>query len=121
MAGLEDKWIEERGTQVDAKLLHAIGLINLLWNTCEHGLLPLFCAATKLRGQMALILVHDLGDVSISTKIRDALPLSPHDQDEKDAITYALGACPCNGVLLDDEVRVRFTAFHEQDLSSMGH
>jgi hypothetical protein len=90
MTDLEDKWIEERGTKVDAKLLHAIGLINLIWNTCEHGLLPIFCAATKIRGQMASILIHDLGDISISNKIRDALPLSQHDQDEKDAITYAL-------------------------------
>jgi predicted RecB family nuclease len=38
-----------------------------------------------------------------------------------EARKQALGACPCNVVLLDDEVRVRFTAFHEQDLSSVGH
>src|SRR5215471_16716202 len=33
---------------------------------------------------------------------------------------HALGACPCNGFLLHGEARVRFTAFHEQDLSSVG-
>jgi hypothetical protein len=31
-----------------------------------------------------------------------------------------LGACPCNGFLLDVESRVRFIVAHEQDLSSLG-
>lgn len=90
MTDLDDKWVRERSGQIDAKFLHAIGLVNLVWNTCEHCLLPLFCATTKITGKMALILVHDLGDTSISDKIRDALPLSSHDQNETDAITYAL-------------------------------
>ena len=37
-----------------------------------------------------------------------------------DLIIDRLGACPCNGFLLHGEARVRFTAFHEQDLSSVG-
>jgi LysR family glycine cleavage system transcriptional activator len=32
----------------------------------------------------------------------------------------ALGACPCNGFLLDVESRVRFIVAHEQDFSSLG-
>ena len=90
MANLDDIWISSKSSETDAKTLHALGSISLIWNACEYGLLALFCAATNTGARLAWIIIHDLGDVSISNKIRDALILSKNSEDKKGAILYAL-------------------------------
>jgi hypothetical protein len=74
MTDFADDWIRKHES-IDSKICHALGFINIVWNACEHGLLPLFRAVTNLRGQEAFILTHDMGDVTLTNKIREFLPL----------------------------------------------
>jgi hypothetical protein len=90
MADFDDPWIASRSRRIDPKILHALGLVNLSWNACEHGLLLLFCSTTNIGGKRALILTHDLGDVTLSNKIRDLMEISDHQPHEREAIERAL-------------------------------
>lgn len=90
MVDLADTWISSKSSKTDAETLHALGVVSLIWNACEYGLLPLFCTATNIDTRLAWIIIHDLGDIAISNKIHDALALSKHSEDEKEAILYAL-------------------------------
>jgi hypothetical protein len=93
----DDPWIAKQG--FDPKVLHALGAVNVAWNACEHGLIPLFCVATNTSLEAAQLMMHDLGDVTICNKIRDLLPLRPEYSDaEKQMIISALDAYDVNRI-----------------------
>jgi hypothetical protein len=91
----DDAWIEKAG--FDPKVLHALGVVNVAWNSCEHGLIPLFCAAANMGLERAQLMIHDLGDVTICNKITDLLTLRKDYTDaEKQMILSALEAYEVN-------------------------
>jgi hypothetical protein len=83
MALSDDPWIAEH-SYIDPERLHALGVITLWWNHCERNLFFLFCFVMGCTPRVGWILAHDLGDVSISTKIKEMLKLRPiaPDMDE---------------------------------------
>lgn len=53
--------------------LHALGLITLEWNSAEVFLFILFTVVSRLGGGVAWIMVRELGDVTLSTRIEGFL------------------------------------------------
>jgi hypothetical protein len=76
----DDPWIAEHSI-IDPERLHALGMITLWWNHCERNLFFLFCIVMGCSPRVGWILAHDLGDISISTKIKEMLKLRPPDSD----------------------------------------
>lgn len=98
MADLDDLWISSKSDKTVAETLHALGVVSLIWNACEYGLLPIFCAVTNIDTRLAWIIIHDLGDVATSNNIRDALATSKHSVSEKEAILYAIDLYDMNRI-----------------------
>jgi hypothetical protein len=93
----DDPWIDKQG--FDPKLLHALGAVNITWNACEHGLIPLFCIAANMTLEHGQGMMHDLGDVTVCNKIRDLLLLRREYSDaEKQMILSALDAYDVNRI-----------------------
>ncbi len=80
MALSDDPWIAEH-SYIDPERLHALGMITLWWNHCERNLFFLFCFVMQCTPRVGWILAHDLGDISISTKIKEMLKLRPVNPD----------------------------------------
>jgi hypothetical protein len=85
----DDPWIAEYSL-IDPERLHALGVITLSWNHCERDLFFIFCAVMGCTPRVGWILAHDLGDISISTKITEMLKLRPIDKDVDDLLRNAL-------------------------------
>jgi hypothetical protein len=67
---LSDEWIATH-TYLAPEKLHALGVITVLWNACETHLLVLFMMVAQLQPHTAWIIAHDLGDASLSERIRE--------------------------------------------------
>ena len=65
----DDEWIKSH-SPIEAEKLHALGLITFMWNACEYKLFELFHLTFGITPQLAWLLVHDLGSVSISDRIK---------------------------------------------------
>jgi hypothetical protein len=80
MALSDDPWIAEHSI-IDPERLHALGIISAHWTWCERHLLVLFCVAFNLTGKVGRIIAHDIGDVSLSNKIREAMKTQAEDPE----------------------------------------
>lgn len=67
---LADSWVK-RQKFLAPKKLHALGVISVFWNACETHLLVLFMMVARLPPHTAWIIAHDLGDTSLSERIRE--------------------------------------------------
>jgi hypothetical protein len=81
----DDPWIAEHSI-IDPERLHALGVITLWWNHCERNLFFLFCVVMNCSPRVGWILAHDLGDIQISTRIKEMLKLRPPDSDVNDLL-----------------------------------
>jgi hypothetical protein len=70
-----DPWIQANSFPVGAERLHALGVITLRWNMCEYGLFGVFCEVVSLPIEECWALVHNLGDVAISDRIKALMAL----------------------------------------------
>lgn len=81
MSLADDAWIE-KFSPIEAKKLHALGVITFMWNACEYKLFELFHLTFGITPQLAWLLVHDLGSIAISDRINafleNAFP-EPHN------------------------------------------
>jgi hypothetical protein len=68
----DDPWIAQYSV-VEPERLHALGMITLYWNHCERNLLALFCDTFNLVPRIGWIIAHDMGDVSMCSKIQGQL------------------------------------------------
>ena len=91
----DDEWIKSH-SPIEAEKLHALGLITFMWNACEYKLFELFHLTFGITPQLAWLLVHDLGSVSISDPIKafleNAFPEPRTIQNEIELIQNALEA-----------------------------
>src|SRR5450631_87221 len=85
----DDPWIAEHSI-IDPERLHALGMITLFWNHCERMLFFIFCFVFKFGPRLGWIIAHDLGDISISERIKELLKARPIDPDEQALILTAL-------------------------------
>ena len=76
---LDDPWIKAN-SPLSPERLHAIGLISLRWNECEFWHFQLFRTISKLPQQEAWALVFDLGDESISIRIKTFMGIRGHKE-----------------------------------------
>ena len=95
IAFTDDPWIAQRNP-IEAEKLHALGYITFVWNMCEFHLFNLLCLVFGLPPRLAWILVHEMGDVSMSDRIQSFLELGYANQDaikpEIEVIQNALAA-----------------------------
>jgi hypothetical protein len=91
----DDDWVKN-ASKIEPEKLHALGVITFMWNACEYKLFELFCVIFGITPQMAWLLVHDLGDVSISNRIsaflQNAFPEPNGVRREIEVIENALEA-----------------------------
>ena len=73
----DDPWIAEYSI-IDPERLHALGSIVLWWNHCERNLLFIFTTFVGVSQGMGWIIGHDLGDMALSTRIREILKRRDH-------------------------------------------
>jgi hypothetical protein len=85
----DDPWIAKNSI-IDPERLHALGMITLWWNHCERNLFFLFCYVMGCSPRVGWILAHDLGDISISTKIREMLKLYPGTSEADELLKCSL-------------------------------
>jgi hypothetical protein len=76
----DDPWIAENSI-IDPERLHALGMITLWWNHCERNLLFLFCVVFNVSRRVGWIIANDMGDISISNKMKEMLKVRPPDPD----------------------------------------
>ncbi|CEG08729.1 hypothetical protein BN961_02147 [Afipia felis] len=92
---LTDEWIDQYPT-IDAKKLHALGMVTFIWNACEYKLFELFHITTGLNPNMAWLLVHDLNSIAVADRLSAYLDHAFTDtsaiQQEIDLIKAALAA-----------------------------
>jgi hypothetical protein len=77
MALSDDPWIKEHSI-IDPERMHALGAIHVCWTPCERNLLLIFGGVFKIPNRLSWILGHDLGDISISAKISEAMKYIQH-------------------------------------------
>jgi len=87
----DDPWIAKHSI-IDAERLHAIGLIEFSWNHCERNHLRIFCDLLDLDDRKGWIIGYDMGDVSISERISEALQLSKFDEEARRVISHYIKA-----------------------------
>jgi hypothetical protein len=85
----DDPWIAQN-SYIDPERLHALGVITLWWNHCERNLFFLFCRVFNLRLRVGWIIAHDLGDISVSNKMREMMKLHPPESDVADLLKCCL-------------------------------
>jgi hypothetical protein len=86
----DDPWIAENSI-IDPERLHALGVITLFWNHCERMLFLIFCVVFQFTPRFGWIIAHDMGDISLSDRIREILKVRPTLlPDEKELILNAL-------------------------------
>jgi hypothetical protein len=85
----DDPWIAEHSI-IDPERLHALGMITLFWNHCERMLFFIFCFVFKFGPRLGWIIAHDMGDKSLSDRIKEHLKASPLLPDEQALILNAL-------------------------------
>jgi hypothetical protein len=68
MALADDEWVQ-KFSPIESEKLHALGLITFMWNACEYKLFEMFHLVYGITPEFAWVLVHDLGDISISNRI----------------------------------------------------
>jgi hypothetical protein len=68
----DDPWIAEYSI-IDPERLHALGAITLWWNHCERNHMLIFIHVLNLDRRRGWIIAHDMGDISMSDKIREAI------------------------------------------------
>lgn len=73
----DDPWIAEYSI-IDPEQLHALGSIVLWWNHCERNLLFIFTTIIGVSQGMGWIIGHDLGDMALSTRIREIMKRREH-------------------------------------------
>jgi len=98
----DDPWIAEHSI-IDPERLHALGMITLFWNHCERMLFMIFCFVFKFGPGFGWIIAHDMGDISLSERIKELLKVRPIDPAEQALILNALevyDACRQNRNLL---------------------
>ena len=75
----DDPWFQfvaGRSQSIDHLMLHAIGVIAHHWNHAERGLFHLFCEVTRIPDEECWALVHDLGDLAVSTRIKTIMRIN---------------------------------------------
>lgn len=90
---LADPWIKKYSS-MDARKLHALGVITLAWNGCEMNLLALFIKMARVPPRVGWIISHDLGDASLSERIIEIAKLraaqNPQEHDILDAVLHVV-------------------------------
>src|SRR4051812_31489294 len=84
-----DKWIALHSA-IEPARLHAIGVIAYFMNECERSQFYLFCDVIKLPEEEAWPLVFDLGDESVSIRIRTLMAVRAIDPKARDLVENAL-------------------------------
>lgn len=64
----DDPWVRAH-SPVSAATMHALGYLTFAWNLCEYWTNAIFCEALSVSEATAHIITHDLGDITIWTKI----------------------------------------------------
>lgn len=63
----DDPWITD--SIADPAKLHALGMVTVFWNMCEHALHGLFESVSRLPGDVSWAITHDMKDVTLCDKI----------------------------------------------------
>ncbi len=87
----DDPWMQLHST-IDPLRAHALGIVSVWWNHCERIHLRIFSQVLGIDREKGWIVGHDIGDVSLSEKINEALHLSQFDREWRLIITNYL-AC----------------------------
>ena len=85
----DDPWVAKYSI-IDPERVHALGVISLLWNYCERNLLFIFRHVLGIEGRRGWIVAHDMGDVSMCEKTREALNWSCYDDVWREVISSYL-------------------------------
>jgi hypothetical protein len=85
-----DAWIATHSLGLSAEKLHALGCITYEWAICEYNLFELFSAVKGGGARENWILVHDLGDLAVMSRIREIAKLRITDRPTTEAVEHAI-------------------------------
>lgn len=95
MADLKsDPWISSN-SPLSPERLHAIGLITFRWNECEFWHFQLFRCVSELPQSEAWALVFDIGDESISVRVKTLMEMRGYHKNGRALIENALAFYSC--------------------------
>jgi hypothetical protein len=94
MALSDDAWISEHSI-IDPERLPALGMITAFWNYCEQNLFFIFCAVFHLQTIVGWIIAHDMGDIAVSSRIKEMLKIDSPDSQLTDLILNGLEVYDC--------------------------
>jgi hypothetical protein len=75
---------------IDPERHHALGVITVFWNHCERMLFLIFCTIFKFSPRFGWIIAHDMGDISLSVRVRELLKVRPLEQAQQELILHLL-------------------------------
>jgi hypothetical protein len=81
----DDPWVAKYSI-IDPERLHALGTITLCWNHCERNHMLIFAHVLNLDQRRGWIVAHDMGDISMSDKIKEAVKWENYNTELAQAI-----------------------------------
>lgn len=114
----DDPWIAANSPIAPEKL-HALGVVNFRWQSAEFGLRALLILASGMRTDTAWAIIHNMGDIALSTAIEQIVETSKLPDDLKEAIDYALKIYDINRLNRNQLTHFLPSAIRGSDLSRM--
>jgi hypothetical protein len=93
----DDTWIAAN-SQIAPEKLHALGVVSYRWNIAEASLKSLLIAVTRSDFAIIWAIIHDIGDVAISTSITEILGKTAWPKPVADAILHGLKLYEANRI-----------------------
>lgn len=89
MSELNDQWIESH-SPIDAKKLHALGVVNFHWNTADIGLKLLHVVLDGQTVREGWASVHDQRDKTLCRNIEKIVSAGAYEQTEREAVLHGI-------------------------------
>jgi hypothetical protein len=84
----DDPWIQKHSL-ISPEKLHALGYLTFAWNSCESWSVNVFSTVLDVPEALARCIAHDLGDITLWTKIVDVAHAKKLDEDTVGILQHA--------------------------------